>query len=96
MEFDGQKVSIHDNKNFQNKKTISVPVNLKDKNGQLTNLVFKLRKNKKTKEWKVFDVIAEGVSMLSTKQSEIGGLIDKKGIDEVIKMLKEKNAEQTS
>ncbi|HIP76007.1 MAG TPA: ABC transporter substrate-binding protein, partial [Psychromonas hadalis] len=47
-------------------------------------------------EWKVFDVIAEGVSMLSTKQSEIGGLIDKKGIDEVIKMLNEKNAELAS
>jgi phospholipid transport system substrate-binding protein len=96
LEFDGQEVSIHDNKNFQNKKTISVPVNLKDKNDQRTNLVFKLRKNKKTGAWKVFDVIAEGVSMLNTKQSEIGGLIDKKGIDEVIKMLKEKNAEQTS
>jgi len=38
-------------------------------------------------------VIAEGISMLDTKRTEFGSLIQKKGIDEVIKLLLEKNDE---
>ena len=69
---------------------------MRDNNGQVTQLDFKLRKNKKTGEWKVFDVIAEGISMLDTKRSEFSALIQKKGIDEVIKLLLQKNSEFAS
>ncbi|WED23321.1 phospholipid-binding protein MlaC [Vibrio sp. JC009] len=44
---------------------------------------FKLRKNKKTGEWLAFDMIAEGVSLLSSKQSEWNGKIRKEGIPSV-------------
>jgi len=93
FEYDQQKVEVLDNKFFQDKKIISVPVKIIDNNEQVTQIAFKLRKNKKTGEWKVFDVIAEGVSMLNTKQSEFNGLMNKKGIDHVIELLKKKNSE---
>ncbi len=32
---------------------------------------FKLRKDKKTQQWKAFDMVVEGISMISAKQSEI-------------------------
>ena len=48
---------------------------------------FKLRKNKKTEEWQAFDMVAEGVSLLSTKQSEWNGKIRKGGIRSVSKGL---------
>lgn len=54
-------------------------------------LIFKLRKNSKTGEWKVFDMVAEGISMLSSKESELSPLIREKGMAHVISLL-EKNA----
>ncbi|MEI6897512.1 MAG: ABC transporter substrate-binding protein [Psychromonas sp.] len=91
--YDQQKFEILDNTNFQEKKIISIPVRIRDKNDQVTQIAFKLRKNKKTGQWKVFDVIAEGISMLNTKQSEFNDLLQKKGIDHVIELLKKKNSE---
>lgn len=93
IEYDEQKIEIIDNNNFAQKKIISVSVKIGDKSDQVTQIAFKLRKNKKTGDWKVFDVIAEGISMLNTKQSEFNDLIQKKGIDHVIELLKQKNSE---
>ena len=58
----------------------------------LTRLVLKLRKNSKTGEWKAFDMVAEGISMLSAKQSELTPLIRTKGVAGVTELLKEHNA----
>ena len=96
FEYDQQKFDILDNPHFKDKKIIAIAVKVRDENGQLTQLEFKLRKNKKSGEWKVFDVIAEGISMLGTKQSEFGELIQKNGIESVIELLKNKNSESAS
>ncbi|WP_413699816.1 phospholipid-binding protein MlaC [Psychromonas sp. KJ10-10] len=92
-EYDQQEVQILDNNHFNDKSIISIPVRIKDKNEQITQIAFKLRKNKNTQEWKVFDVIAEGISMLDTKQSEFAEVLHKKGVDEVIELLRTKNSE---
>lgn len=55
------------------------------------NISFKVRKDKKTKEWKAFDMVAEGVSLLDSKQAELGSLIRQKGLPYVTKLLKEKS-----
>lgn len=70
-------------------KLVSVPVSVIEPNKPVILLEFKLRKNSRTGEWKVFDMIAEGVSLLSAKQSELSGLIRQKGIDAVIRQLNE-------
>jgi len=94
--YEQQELEIKDNKNFKDKNIVIIAVNVNDKSGQTTKLSFKLRKNKKTGEWKVFDVIAEGISMLNTKQSELNDLLQKKGIDHVIELLEKKNSEFSS
>ena len=96
FEYEQQGIEILDNTHFKGKKIISIAVRIRDNNEQLTQLAFKLRKNKKTGQWKVFDVIAEGISMLNTKQSEFGELIKKKGINHVIELLEQKNREFSS
>ena len=96
FEYDQQEIEILDNTHFADKKIISIAVKIRDNNEQVTQLVFKLRKNKKTGQWKVFDVIAEGISMLNTKQSELGELIQKNGINHVIELLEQKNREFSS
>jgi phospholipid transport system substrate-binding protein len=94
--YEQQEIEIIDNKNFKDKNIVIIAVNVNDKKGQTTKLSFKLRKNKKTGEWKVFDVIAEGISMLNTKRSELNDLLQKKGIDHVIELLEKKNSEFSS
>jgi len=93
FEYDDQEFHIVNNKQFKDKKIVSVPVRIIDDNEKVTQIAFKLRKNKKTGQWKVFDVVAEGISMLKTKQSEFNDLIYKKGIDHVIELLRKKNGE---
>ncbi|MEP1870594.1 MAG: ABC transporter substrate-binding protein, partial [Paraglaciecola sp.] len=53
------------------------------------NLAFKLRKNKKTDEWKAYDMVAEGISLLSTKQGEFESMLRKDGLDAVMDMMKQ-------
>lgn len=47
------------------------------------NVTFKMRMNKKSGEWKVFDMTVEGISLLSSKKLEIEKRISKHGIDQV-------------
>lgn len=63
---------------------------IREEGKQDLELVFKLRRNAKTGEWRVFDMIAENISLLQAKQSELGPLIRDQGIDSVTQMLKEK------
>ncbi len=52
------------------------------------DLNFKLRRSKNSKQWQIFDMEVEGVSLLSSKQAEIKSIIRKVGLDEtIIKML---------
>ncbi len=47
------------------------------------DLVFKMRQNKKTGQWKAFDMVVEGISLLSSKQAELGKRISKQGVEQV-------------
>ena len=55
-------------------------------------LLFKLRKNTKTGEWRAYDMVAENISMLSAKQSELGPMIREQGIAKVTDILVKHNA----
>lgn len=54
-------------------------------------LIFKLRKNSKTGEWRAFDMVAEGISMLTAKESELSPLIRERGIKAVIDLINQHN-----
>ncbi len=47
------------------------------------NVVFKMRQNKKTGQWKAFDMVVEGISLLSSKKAELGKRIAKQGGEQV-------------
>ncbi|MDO6499743.1 phospholipid-binding protein MlaC [Photobacterium sanguinicancri] len=67
---------------------VSVRVDIIDKQRPPIRLDFKMRKNKKTNEWQGYDMVAEGVSMISTKQSEWSGQLRTEGVDAVTNTLK--------
>ncbi|MFM4806168.1 phospholipid-binding protein MlaC [Aeromonas bivalvium] len=89
--FDKQVVKVEPGKPATGNITV-VSVSVKESGKPDIFLEFKLRKNNKTGEWKAFDMVAEGISLLSAKQSELGGLIRQNGIDAVIAQLQAHNA----
>lgn len=83
-----QTIEIDPKTQGDEKNTI-VNVKITTQDSQTFNVMFKLRQNNKTKEWKVFDLVAEGISLLSSKQAEFSNIINQKGIDEVCRLLEE-------
>ena len=71
-----------------NRTVVSVRVDIVDNKRPPIRLDFKLRHNKKSNQWQAFDMVAEGVSMISTKQSEWSGKLRTEGVDAVTQDLK--------
>ncbi|MGR5069546.1 MULTISPECIES: phospholipid-binding protein MlaC [Vibrio] len=69
------------------KRITSIKVDIIDAPRPNITLEFKLRKDNKTGEWLAFDMVAEGISLLSSKQSEWSGKIRQDGILAVAKDL---------
>lgn len=69
------------------RRVISIPVEIVDNGRPNIKIEFTLLKNKKTGEWKAYDMVAEGISLLSSKQSEWNGKIRQDGIPAVTKEL---------
>ena len=88
-EYTNQKIEFSPAKKLTKSKFVTVPVTVIEDGRPPIKLAFKLRRQK-DKSWKVYDLIAEGVSLIQSKQSEIGGLVQREGIDHVIKMLNSK------
>ncbi len=55
--------------------------------GETLQVNFKLRKNKK-KEWRVYDVDIEGVSLITTFRSQFSGVLKNSSFKELLKKLK--------
>ena len=78
-----QELDIGTGSVAKGEKLVSVPVSVLEANKPAIKLEFKLRQNGRTGEWRVFDMVAEGISLLSAKQAELSGLIRQNGIDKV-------------
>ena len=64
-------------------KMASINALITEMNKPDIRLTFQMRQNKKTKQWKAYDLVVEGISLLSAKQAEFKGRISKHGIDQV-------------
>ena len=58
--------------------------------GQEIPLEYRLEK--KSQDWKVYDVVVEGISLIQNYRSQIRSLLSRKSMDEVIAQLKKKDA----
>jgi len=91
--YDQQTVTYGQAKDFSTKKTVAVKVKIIDTNRPPISIAFKLRKGGKSGNWKAYDMAAEGVSMVASKQAEFDALIRKEGIDYVIDYVEKKSKE---
>jgi phospholipid transport system substrate-binding protein len=51
---------------------------------------FKVREDR-SGQWRAYDMIAEGISLLDAKQSELQGILRQQGIDKVSDLLEQKS-----
>lgn len=80
--YHGQTYQIEPPKPLGDSNIIAIRVTIIDPQGRPpVRLDFQWRKNSQTGNWQAFDMIAEGVSMITTKQNEWGDLLRTKGID---------------
>ncbi|ODP95587.1 phospholipid-binding protein MlaC [Salinivibrio sp. ML323] len=89
LEYDDQAVEVQkDQPIAPDDKIVKVRVDITDPSRPPIRLDFSLRKNSRTGNWQAYDVTAEGVSMIQSKQSEWKAPLRRDGIDSVIEQLK--------
>lgn len=87
--YNGQTYQIAPEQPLGNADIIAIRVTIIDKNGRPpVRLDFQWRKNSRSGEWQAYDMIAEGVSMITTKQNEWSDILRQKGIDGLTERLK--------
>ncbi|SUW62083.1 Probable phospholipid-binding protein mlaC precursor [Buttiauxella agrestis] len=80
--YNGQSYQIAPEQPLGNATIIAIRVTIIDPNGRPpVRLDFQWRKNSQTGNWQAYDMIAEGVSMITTKQNEWSDILRTKGID---------------
>ncbi len=71
-------------------KIITVKTRVIDPGKPDINIDFKLRRGRDAENWLVFDMVAEGISLLDSKRAELSNLIRQQGLNSVTKLLQEK------
>ena len=81
-QYSDQKVEIESEKPTDGKSIVTIRVNvISANNAPPIKLDFKWRKNSRTGEWQAYDMAAENVSMVATKQNEWSVILRQQGID---------------
>lgn len=88
--YDNQTVQFEPESSFSDKKSVTVRAVVQDPKRPEIKIAFKVRKDSKTNEWKAYDMVAEGISMLNSKRSEFESILRQDGIDAVIALMREK------
>jgi len=82
-QYKNQQVIFEPEKPTKGKRIVAVSTKIIDDNRPDIDIVFKMRQSKKTKQWKAFEMVVEGISLLSSKQAELNNRIAKQGIEQV-------------
>ncbi|GKW16833.1 phospholipid-binding protein MlaC [Pectobacterium actinidiae] len=93
--YHGQTYQIVPEQPLGNANIVPIRVTIVDNGGRPpVRLDFQWRKNSQTGNWQAYDMIAEGVSMITTKQNEWATILRQKGVDGLTQQL-ESSAKQT-
>lgn len=83
-QYTNQTVVYEQDKNVDGKKSVNVKAELLSNNGPALSMIFKLRKGRHSGEWKAYDLIVEGISLVDSKRAELSTPIRQNGIEYVI------------
>lgn len=86
-QYNDQTITYEPEKKVGNKKTVAVRTVLVSPQAPEIDMIFKLRKNKKTGQWKAYDLVVEGISLIDSKRAEFAKPLRDKGIGHVTEMI---------
>ena len=78
-----QDVAFESHKSTNGARIVGVNSVIRNANAPEINITFQMRQDRQTSQWKAYDMIIEGISLLSSKEAEISQRIQKSGIDQV-------------
>ncbi len=87
--YDDQEVLFEPSGEWDDKKTVTVRALIKDDDRPDIKVAFMVRKNKKSDEWRAYDMVAEGISLISSKRSEFESILRQDGIEKVIAIMRD-------
>ncbi len=87
--YDDQFVEFAPAIDFDGRSDVTVRAVIKDDERPDIKVAFKVRKDRKSNEWQAYDMVAEGISLLSSKRSEFESVLRQEGIDRVIELMRE-------
>jgi|TARA_B110000902_G_scaffold112136_1_gene132325 phospholipid transport system substrate-binding protein len=91
--YTNQIVEFEPSRPIKNEKIVSVKGTIKEVGKPDITITFQVRRNKEN-QWKAFDLVAEGISMVQSKRAEFAPIIRQKGIDTVIEFMQQKSIQQ--
>lgn len=83
VQYNDQKINYEQARDVSGRKTVAIRTELEQPGAKPLSMVFKLRKNSKTNEWRAYDLVVEGISLVDAKRAELSKPIRDKGIGEV-------------
>lgn len=86
-QYNDQKIKYEQARDVSDRKTVAIRTELEQPGAKPLSMVFKLRKNGNTNEWRAYDLIVEGVSLVDAKRAELSKPLRDKGIGEVAQSL---------
>jgi phospholipid transport system substrate-binding protein len=89
-QYRGQEVEFSPQQDFSGKKLVLVKTKIVEPGKPDIQIDFKVRKTK-SGEWKGFDMLPEGISLLDAKQAEFHGILRTEGLVYVIDILEQKS-----
>jgi len=90
--YGGQELVFEPVKDAENQSDMTIKAIIRKAGNPDIRISFKLRKSNNTQEWKTYDLVAEGISLLSSKRNEFASIIRQQGIQAVIDIMRDKNS----
>ena len=88
-----QKVIIQPARPPEDQSIMTIKTRVIDPGKPDITIDFKLRRNRGSEYWLVYDMVAEGISLLDSKRAELSNLIRQQGVARVTELLLEKAKE---
>ncbi|ODB39759.1 toluene tolerance protein [Pseudoalteromonas sp. BMB] len=89
-QYKDQKVEFGEHRSFENEAVVVVKTKIVEPGKPDIKIDFKVRRGQDG-DWRAFDMMAEGISLLDAKQSELHGILRQQGIEHVIQLLDKKS-----
>jgi phospholipid transport system substrate-binding protein len=92
--YDDQLVEFAPEMDFSRDSDVTVRAVIKDDGRPDIKVAFKVRKDRKSNEWQAYDMVAEGISLLSSKRSEFESILrEDDGVNKVIAQMRKSIAQ---